>query len=156
MTSSPKAPIQLGPIQVRFLVDADDSGGSVTMFECEVPAAANVPVPHSHDAFEETIYGLDGVTEWTVDGVVRAVGPGESLCIRRGSVHGFENRSDADSSFLAVATPGVFGPAYFREIAEVAAAAAGGPPDLGAIRDVMSRHGLSPAAPASPARIGDL
>jgi quercetin dioxygenase-like cupin family protein len=152
MTSSSKAPIQLGPIQVRFLVEAEDSGGSVTVFECGVPAAANVPVPHSHDAFEETIYALDGVTEWTVDGVARKVGPGETLCIKRGSVHGFENRSDADASFLAIATPGVFGPAYFREIAEVVAAAAGGPPDLGAIREVMGRHGLSPAAPAeSPA-----
>ncbi|MGH2974892.1 MAG: cupin domain-containing protein [Solirubrobacterales bacterium] len=150
MTSSSKAPIQLGPIQVRFLVEAEDSGGSATVFECDVPAAANVPVAHSHDAFEETIYGLDGVTEWTVDGVVREVGPGESLCIKRGSVHGFENRSDADASFLAIATPGVFGPAYFQEIAEVAAAAAGGPPDLNAIREVMGRHGLSPAAPAAP------
>lgn len=150
MTSSSKAPIQLGPIQVRFLVDAEDSGGSVTVFECGVPAAANVPVPHSHDAFEETIYGLDGVTEWTVDGVVREVGPGESLCIKRGSVHGFENRSDADASFLGIATPGVFGPAYFREIAEVVAAAAGGPPDLDAIREVMGRHGLSPAPPVAP------
>ena len=32
MDSSSKAPIQLGPIQVRFLVDAEDSGGSATVF----------------------------------------------------------------------------------------------------------------------------
>jgi len=149
MNSSSKAPIEIGPIQVRFLVDAEDSGGSVTVFECGVPAGANVPVPHSHDAFEETIYGLEGVTEWTVDGETRKVGPGESLCIKRGSVHGFENRAAADASFLAIATPGVFGPAYFSEIAEVVAAAAGGPPDLGAIREVMLRHGLSPAPPVT-------
>jgi quercetin dioxygenase-like cupin family protein len=148
--SSSKAPIQVGPIQVRFLVDAEDSGGSVTVFECRIPAEARVSVPHSHDAFEETIYGLDGVTEWTVDGEAREVGPGESLCIKRGSVHGFENRDAADASFLAIATPGVFGPAYFSEIAEVITAAAGGPPDLGAIREVMSRHGLSPARPVGP------
>ncbi|MFN8163695.1 MAG: cupin domain-containing protein [Solirubrobacterales bacterium] len=144
MDSSSKAAIEIGPIQVRFLVEAEDSGGSVTVFECRIPAEAKVPVPHSHDAFEETIYGLDGVTEWTVDGEAREVGPGESLCIKRGSVHGFENHGDADASFLAIATPGVFGPAYFSEIAEVVAAAAGGPPDLGAMREVMSRHGLSP------------
>lgn len=145
MSTSSRAPIQLGPIQVRFLVEAEDSGGSATVFECVVPAAANVPVPHSHDAFEETIYGLSGVTAWTVDGVVHEVGPGQALCIKRGSVHGFENRGDADATFLAIASPGVFGPAYFEEIAAVAAAAAGGPPDLGAIREVMTRHGLSPA-----------
>jgi len=150
MASNSKAPIQVGPIQVRFLVDAEDSGGSVTVFECAVPAGANVPVPHSHDAFEETIYGLEGATQWTVDGEAREVGPGESLCVRRGAVHGFENSGEADASFLAIATPGVFGPAYFSEVAEVVAAAAGGPPDLDAIREVMRRHGLSPARPVAP------
>jgi len=149
MSSKSKAPIEIGGIQVRFLVDAEDSSGSVTVFECRVPAGASVPVPHSHDAFEETIYGLEGVTEWTVDAETRDVGPGESLCIGRGRVHGFENRGAADATFLAIASPGVFGPAYFSEIAEVVAAAAGGPPDLDALREVMRRHGLSPAPPVA-------
>ena len=47
-----------------------------------------------------------------------------------------------------ILAPGLLGPAYFKEIAEVAAAAAGGPPGLAAIGAVMSRHGLSPARPA--------
>ena len=50
-----------------------------------------------------------------------------------------------DATFLAIATPGVFGPAYFREIGAVVAAAGGGPPDLAAIGEVMRRHGLTPA-----------
>jgi hypothetical protein len=44
------------------------------------------------------------------------------VCIPRGHVHGFENRGSVDAKFLAIATPGVFGPAYFRDIAEVLAA----------------------------------
>jgi hypothetical protein len=51
--------------------------------------------------------------------------------------------------WLAVATPGVFGPAYFHEVGEILAAAAGGPPDLAAVGEVMRRHGLSPAAPVA-------
>jgi hypothetical protein len=39
------------------------------------------------------------------------------------------------------------GPAYFRDIAVVLTAAAGGPPDLAALGDVMGRHGLTPAQP---------
>jgi hypothetical protein len=31
------------------------------MFEFVVPRDARVPAPHSHDAFEETLYGLEGV-----------------------------------------------------------------------------------------------
>ena len=58
MDSSTTTTIHIGAISVDFLVDADDSGGSVTVFECVVPADAKVPIPHSHDAFEETIYGL--------------------------------------------------------------------------------------------------
>ncbi len=42
-----------------------------------------------------------------------------------------------------MATPGVFRPAYFHEIAEVLAASS--PPDPGAIFAVMARHGLTPA-----------
>ena len=51
-----------------------------------------------------------------------------------------------NARFLAVVTPGLLGPAYFREIGEVIAAGAGGPPDLEALKDVMCRHGLTPAA----------
>jgi hypothetical protein len=53
-----------------------------------------------------------------------------------------------DAKFLAIATPGVFGPDYFHEIGEVLAASAGGPPDLAAAAEVMRRHGLTPAQQA--------
>jgi quercetin dioxygenase-like cupin family protein len=149
MDSTARATIHVGAISIDFLVDADDSGGSATMFECGVPADAKVPIPHSHDAFEETIYGLEGVSTWTIDGQVREIGAGESVCIRRGQIHGFENRGSEDAKFLAIATPGVFGPAYFRDIAQVLAAAAGGPPDLAALAETMRRHGLTPAQPVA-------
>lgn len=145
MDSTTTATIRVGAISIDFLVDSDDSGGSVTVFECVVPADAQVPIAHSHDAFEETIYGLEGACTWMIDGQAHDVGPGESVCIRRGQVHGFENRGSLDAKFLAIATPGVFGPAYFRDVARVLAATAGGPPDLAALGEAMRRHGLTPA-----------
>lgn len=150
MQTTSGATIQLGPIQVDFLVDSSDSGGSVTVFECFVPADAKVPVPHSHDGFEETIYGLKGACTWTIDGDSREIGPGQSACIRRGQVHGFMNQGSTDAKFLAIASPGVFGPAYFQDLQSVLAASAGGPPDPAAIAAVMQRHGLTPAPPTSP------
>ncbi len=140
--------ITVGAFGVRFLVEGADSGGSVSVFECEVPANAKMPAPHSHDAFEETIYGLEGATTWTVDGRTVEVGVGEALCVPRGAIHGFENGGTTDAMFLAIASPGVFGPAYFEEVAEVLAAAGGGPPDLAALAAVMRRHGLTPVQPA--------
>jgi quercetin dioxygenase-like cupin family protein len=141
--------ITVGALAVRFLVEGKDSNGTVTVFECFVPADARMPAPHSHDAFEETVYGLEGVATFNIDGAEVEVGPGDAVCIPRGAVHGFENRGSADVKFLAVASPGVFGPAYFHEVGEVLAASAGGPPDRAAIGEVMRRHGLTPAAPAA-------
>jgi quercetin dioxygenase-like cupin family protein len=149
MTQGTAETITVGALGVRFLVEGADSGGSVSVFECYVPANSKMPAPHSHDAFEETIYGLEGSTTWTVDGETIEVGAGEALCVSRGAIHGFANAGSTDATFLAIASPGVFGPAYFREIGEVLAASTGGPPDLSALMQVMRRHGLTPAPPAT-------
>ena len=141
--------IQVGALSVRFLVEAVDSNGSTSAFECFVPADSKMPAPHSHDAFEETIYGLEGSTTWTVDGQTLEIGPGEALCIPRGAVHGFNNHGTQDAKFLAISTPGLMKPDYFREIHEVLASTSGGPPDMAKVAEVMRRHGLTPAPPAS-------
>jgi len=145
MTPSVKQPIAVGELTVRFLVEAADSNGTVTVFTCFIPAGSKMPAPHSHDAFEETVYGLSGATTWTVDGQTLELGVGEALCVPRGAVHGFENRGTDDATYLAMATPGVFGPDYFLEIGAVLAASHGGPPDRSALGAVMRRHGLTPA-----------
>jgi quercetin dioxygenase-like cupin family protein len=137
--------IRIGGIEVRFLLESEQTGGSLAMFEFGVAAGTKVPAPHSHDAYDETIYGLEGVLTWTLDGETHDVGRGEVLTIPRGALHGFDNTGAADARALAVVTPGILGPAYFRETAAVLEAAAGGPPDLGALAEVMRRHGLTPA-----------
>ena len=149
MANVPGELIQVGATTIRFLVEGADSGGSVAAFEVGIAANAKMPAPHSHDGFEETIYGLEGTTTWTIDGETFDVGPGEAVCVRHGQIHGFQNHNDADATFLAIATPGVFGRAYFREVADVLAASIGGPPDHAAIAQVMRRHGLTPAPPAT-------
>ncbi len=145
MATGTSEEIRIGQLAIRFLVEGEASGGSVAVFECDVPAGAKVPVAHSHDAYEETIYGLDGVLTWTVNGRQIELGPGEALCIPRGAIHRFDNRHAADAKMLAIVSPGILSPDYFREVAAVAKAAAGGPPDPAAIGEVMRRHGLTPA-----------
>ena len=63
--------------------------------------------------------------------------------IRRGVVHGFKNLHAAKARALAVVTPGLIGPDYFREMAAVVNVA--GPPDLANVKEIMLRHGLVPA-----------
>ena len=115
------------------------------MFEFLVPAQARVPVAHSHEAFDETLYGLEGALTWEVEGRKVRVGPGEVLFIPRGHVHQFVNLEGQDARVLSVITPGLLGPQYFRDIAEVVNVA--GPPDVARIMEVMRRHGLRPAPP---------
>jgi len=137
--------IKVGPMAIRFLLEGKASGGSVSVFEFDVPAGAKVPIAHSHDAYEETIYGLSGMLTWTLDGQKHEIGPGQVLCIPRGVVHRFDNAHTADATMLAIVTPGILGPGYFRDVAAVITAAAGGPPNPAAIAEVMRRHGLTPA-----------
>lgn len=136
--------IRIGSMAIRFLLEGGETQGSLAMFEFDVPAGIKVPIPHSHDAYEETIYGLAGVLTWTLDGRRVEIGPGQVLHIPRGAVHHFDNVHGADARMLAVVTPGVLGPAYFREMGAVVAAAAGGPPNPAAMAEVMRRHGLTP------------
>jgi quercetin dioxygenase-like cupin family protein len=137
--------IRVGGLGIRFLVEAADSGASVAVFECDVPVGSHPPAPHSHDGYEETIYGLEGISTWTVEGREIEIGVGDAFCIPRGDVHMFVNRGDTHSKFLAVVTPGVLGPEFFREVGAVVAAANGGPPDRQKVGEVMRRHGLTPA-----------
>lgn len=134
--------INIGPLTLRFLRDKDATSGSLDMFEMDVPPNAKMPVPHYHESWDETVYGLVGTATFVIAGQTVTVGPGETAFIRRGIVHGFDNRSDSVATCLCVLSPGVLGPEYFRS---VAALAANGPPDLTAMAALMRKHGLVPA-----------
>ena len=140
--------IRVGPLTIRFLLTGDNSAGSIAAFEFTVPGTKGLPAPpHSHDHYEETVYGVDGVLTWTVHGKPIDVGPGQVLCIPRGAIHQFANHGIQDVKALCVITPAAIGPQYFREAAEVINAAAGGPPDPVKMAEIMRRHGLTPAPP---------
>ncbi len=137
--------IRVGPLIVHFLVTGENSSGTVAVFEVVIPAGQRLMAPaHSHDHYEETVYGVDGVLTWTVDGKQIDVGLGQALCIPRGAVHRFDNNGIQDAKALCVITPAAIGPQFFREAAEVINAATGGPQDRTKMAEVMRRHGLTP------------
>ncbi len=145
--------LKIGPLGIRFLLTGDDSNGSVAVFEVLVPVGQKLAAPaHKNDVYEEVLYGIEGVLTWTVDGTPIEVGPGQALCIPRGAVHRFDNLGSEDVKQLALITPAIVGPAYFREAAEVIVAAAGGPPDRAKMMDVFRRHGMTVAAPDAAER----
>jgi quercetin dioxygenase-like cupin family protein len=133
--------IRVGGLELRFLHDKSTTNGALDMFEMTVQPDARMPVPHYHRDWEETVYGLAGVLTMTVNGEAVDVPAGGSVFIPRGVVHGFVNRGTEPARCLCVLTPGVLGPAYFREIG---AALMATPPDPAVLGAIMSRHGLVP------------
>lgn len=144
LTMSDHAPIKVGQLTIRYLVDASQSGG-IGMFELEVPPGSSVPPPHSHSKNEECVYVLEGTLQYSVGTVTRDLKPGETMVTPKGTVHRFSNPFSAVARALVVLSPDI-GAQYFRDVGAVVNA--GGPPDKGALVTVMSRYGLIPAAPS--------
>jgi len=135
-------------LSVRFLLTGGESNGSVATFELSVAGSGRLPAPaHSHDHYEETVYGLEGVLTFTINGHEVDIGPGQALCIPRGAVHRFDNNTSADAKALCVISPAAIGPEYFRETFAVLNAAADGPPDKAKMLEIMRRHRLTPVLP---------
>ena len=138
-----KETIHCGQVQVDFLLEAGDTNGCASMFEFTVPPGSKVPIPHYHENFDETIYGLAGIMTFTVEGKAIEIAPGETCFIPRGAVHGFDNLGKENAKALAVITPALLGPIYFKEVANIING--GGPPDIEKLKMVMAKHGLIPA-----------
>jgi quercetin dioxygenase-like cupin family protein len=134
--------ITIGGLELRFLQSKQETCGSVDIFEMALQPNARMPLPHHHESWDETIYGLVGVTMWTVGGEAIAIAPGQSLFIKRGTVHGFQNNTATAAKCLCILTPGALGPAYFQEMAELVAS---GSPDPQRMKATMLRYGLVPA-----------
>ena len=133
--------IRLGGLEIRFVQTRHDTGGSLDAFEMTVHPNARMPVPHYHESWDETIYGLDGATTWHIDGRDFVLTPSQSVFIKRGIVHGFRNDTEEPGNCLCILTPGALGPEYFRDIAALLAAS---PPDLAKMKETMLHYGLVP------------
>jgi quercetin dioxygenase-like cupin family protein len=136
--------IKLGQVEIRFFVNGSDSSGSLDVFEFSVPPAAKVPEAHFHEAVDEFLYGVEGTLTVTVGDRRCEIGPGDRCFVPRGIVHHFINLHAAPARVLAVWSPALIGPQFFRECAAVVNA--GGPPDLATLKAIMIAHGLVPAS----------
>lgn len=137
--------IRIGGLTLEFMHSKTDTDGSLDMFKMTVEPNAKVPAPHYHETWDEAVYGLSGTLTWTLDDKEISVGPGQSLFIKRGVVHGFKNEGTEAAACLSMMTPAVLGTAYFRELA--ALLSTGGPPDVEKMKEIMRRYGLVPVTP---------
>lgn len=140
--TQPKQTIQIGQLQLQFLLDGEDTNNSLVMFNFSIPEGAKMPIPHYHKDVDEVVYGLEGITTTTLDGKTIEIGAGDHLFIPRDAVHHHDNRPAGTAKSLVVLTPAIIGPAYFVEMSELIKP--GVPPDPQKAAEIMVRHGLIP------------
>ena len=140
-------PIVLGPGEgsvldvfgTKLVVKAggDETGGSYSLIEAGVDPGGFGPLPHRHLDREESFFVLEGEIDFRVDqGTARGT-PGSFLLVPRGVVHTFANAGETRARLLLIHAPSFEG--YFRELG---ALAAGGPPDMAALGELMKKWGM--------------
>ena len=135
---------------VRFLVEANDSHGSVTVFECDVPAdtldaRAATAMTASRRRSTGSRASRRGPSTAT-----SSIDPEVLAASRAASCTALHPTAAASMPpFLAIATPGVFGPAYFREIGD-APGNGGAPPRTSAVIYPLLHAPVTACTPAAP------
>lgn len=140
-----KETIRMGGLELNFLLDGDDTDGTLVQFEMIVPPNVRVPAPHFHVEVDETLYILEGAITQTIGTETVELKAGNHCFVKRGIVHGFNNLHNETARVLCTLSPASIGPAYFREIAGVINA--GGPPDMQKVLAIMKNYGLEPVKP---------
>ena len=144
MQPQAQAPIRIGGLEIRYLVDGTVNGTATGMFELTVAPGARVPPAHSHSGNEEIVYVLEGKLRYSVGDETRDLAPGDRMHTPRGVVHAFSNPHEATARALIMLTPDI-GAQYFRDIAEIAGAPGG--PDPAKMAAMMTKYGLVLARP---------
>ena len=79
---------------------------NLTFGVAEVPPKSKMS-PHQHEREEEIIYILRGWGEVFIDGVAEKLEEGTVICLRVGSEHYIENKSEEAMKFVFVFSPPV-------------------------------------------------
>lgn len=92
-------------MRLRILVDADQSGGQLTLCKIDAPAGVSTSV-HRHEREDEIVHVLDGALEvWTREGL-RTLHAGETVRLPRGVPHRLTALGPAGARALIAYVPG--------------------------------------------------
>ena len=130
---------------IRVLAGATDTDGAVSVVEVTSPPGGGPPL-HTHPE-TEVFVALDGELELEVDGSVLRLRAGEAATAPAGTPHTYRNASDAPARFLVAITPA----GMERFFAELAAATADGPPEMGEVAAIAGRYGMRFVGAPAPA-----
>ena len=92
----------LGDVRLEKLIGADIMGDKLGLYaRVVVPPHSAVPY-HKHEGNGEVYYFLSGEGEYSDNGKIHAVKPGDVTWTPDGSSHGVENKGDSELTFMAL------------------------------------------------------
>ena len=106
----------------RFVAPGTATQGRFGLFEWWMPPRTGGTDTHFHKTFSESFYITAGTVRLYDGSRWVKAGPGDFLHIPEGGAHGFHNDTDDPAAMLILFAPGAPREAYFRELAEIAAA----------------------------------
>ena len=95
--------IMAGADRVSCLATAEQTGGSYSFLDIQIPAGSGPP-PHEHDGFDEFFYVVSGTAEIQVGELSAEIGPGDYFHVPRNTMHSFA--ATTDTHLLAGYAPG--------------------------------------------------
>ncbi|CAI5481706.1 unnamed protein product [Closterium sp. Yama58-4] len=112
-------------MRVRIKAEAEQTGGSYSVIEYEVPAGEGSE-EHIHTREHEAWFLLDGQMTWTIEKETYQASQGSFMHMPLGRAHSFRNNSDRPARMLVVCMPGGL-EKYFLEIGDPEEAAGKAP-----------------------------
>ncbi|CAI5496754.1 unnamed protein product [Closterium sp. Naga37s-1] len=103
-------------MRVRIKAEAEQTGGSYSVIEYEVPAREGSE-EHIHTREHEAWFLLDGQMTWTIEKETYQASQGSFMHMPLGRAHSFRNNSDRPARMLVVCMPGGL-EKYFLEIGD--------------------------------------
>jgi mannose-6-phosphate isomerase-like protein (cupin superfamily) len=109
-----------GPMHAVFKADGEETGDRYCVSEWWLEAGQPGSGPHSHEANEEIFFVIEGEMSFRVGDEWIDASRGSFLRVPAGTIHDFENRSDARAGVLNVFIPGGFEPMMPRIVESMA------------------------------------
>lgn len=136
-------PLNIVGEETLVKVSAEDSDGTLAFFHLVAPPMSGPP-RHVHTREDELFYVLEGELEFEVDGSRHTVRAGDTVYLKPGVVHTYQNFTAADARLLIATVPGGFAN-FFVELSAVTPP--GGMPAPEQVSAIGGKYGMSVLGP---------
>ncbi|MFI2476638.1 cupin domain-containing protein [Nocardia xishanensis] len=99
---------------MRLLIDANETGGSVSSLEVTMDRGADGAAPHYHTKSDELFYVAEGEVQVLAGDKIVTVGAGGALVVPKLMPHAFGASPESSARLLIALMPGVERFEYFR------------------------------------------